>query len=411
MAGAAALRLGLPWSLKHYVPLNGAHPLVMSWLDDNTQVQPVVLDGTAAPDAAAWSRVLLNLTQQARTLTHEATPRLLEWLNLPEQLGIEAQAAQHDALFLHTTPLYAGSSPWIFHFESFPSLFMPFMFTGRTHGVDLTGSDFFRLVREQLAAPHCVRIFSHMRGSLEILSRCFASAAIDAKLHHVPLGVPMPDPARWQDKFAPGSRLRILFTNSLHQDPRSFYLRGGHHLLEAFARLRRQHPEAELTVLSSVPPDLLQRFTPRDLIGVTWINRRIGDAELEALLLGHPLFALPAAGLHSYSLLRALAHGCIPIVSDAPGYEEYTEGIGPGVFTLRGVRAQVYHDEPGGWLGDDYEPFVARSEDFVDQLHGMLRDAADPARLATLARRNAEHCARRFDPQQARAGFDAMLKG
>jgi hypothetical protein len=41
----------------------------------------------------------------------------------------------------------------------------------------------------------------------------------------------------------------------------------------------------------------------------------------------------------------------------------------------------------------------------------MLRDAADPARLATLARRNAEHCARRFDPQQARAGFNAMLKG
>ena len=410
MAGAA-LRLGLPWTLKHYKPLNGPHPLVLSYLEGNTQVQPVALADSASADAGAWNRVLLSLTQQARALAPESTPRFLDWLKAPEQLSMEAQAEQHDALFLHTTPLYAGSSPWIFHFESFPSLFMPFMFTGQTHGVDLPGSDFFRLVRAQLESPQCVRIFSHMRGSLEILSRCLASPAIDAKLHHVPLGIECPDPARWQAKFAPGSRLRILFTNSLHQDPRSFYLRGGHHLLEAFVRLRRQHPEAELTVLSSVPDDLLQRFAPRDLIGVNWISQRVDDAALENLFLAHQLFALPAAGLHSYSLLRALAHGCIPIVSDAPGYEEYTEGIEHAVFTLRGVRALVYHDEPGGWLGDDYAPFVARSEHFVEQLHGMLRDAADPARLATLAQRNAEHGARRFDPRHSHARFNAMLKG
>lgn len=407
----APLRLGLPWLLKHYVPLNGPHPLVMSYLDGNPQIEPVALSGEAAADAGAWRRVLLALTQQSRALVPASTAPFLDWLNVPEQVALEAQAARHDALFLHTTPLHAGSAPWIFHFESFPSLFMPFMFTGQTHGVDLAGSDFFGLVKAQLEAPECVRIFSHMRGSLEILRRAFASPAIDAKLHHVPLGIGCPDPARWQAKFAPGSRLRILFTNSLHQDPRSFYLRGGHHLLEAFGRLRREHPEAELTVLSAAPADLLQRFAPSDLIGVNWIGRRVDDATLEQLLLGHQLFALPAAGLHSYSLLRALSHGCIPIVSDAPGYDEYTEGIEHGVFTLRGVRALVYHDEPGGWLGDDYAPFVARSEDFVAQLHGMLRDAADPARLATLAIRNAQHAARRFDPRQSQAGFNAMLKG
>lgn len=410
MSGTA-LRLGLPWAMQHYVPLNGPHPLVASYLEGNAAIEPVAFAREAAAPAAAWERVLLNLTQQARIVSPGSTPRFLEWLNVPEQLSLEAQAEQVDALFLHTTPLYAGSSPWIFHFESFPSLFMPFMFTGQTRGVDLPRSDFFRLVREQLAAPHCVRIFSHLRGSLEILDRCFADPAIRAKLHHVPLGVRSPDPARWAAKFEPGNPLRILFTNSLHQDPRSFYLRGGHHLLEAFGRLRAQHPQAELTVLSSVPADLLQRFGPDDLAGVHWISRRVDDATLEQLFLAHQLFALPAAGLHSYSLLRALAHGCVPIVSDAPGYEEYTDELGPGVFTLRGVRALVYREEPGGWLSDDYAPFVARSEDFVGQLHSMLRDAADPSRLAARARRHAEHCAGRFDPRASHARFNAMLKG
>jgi glycosyltransferase involved in cell wall biosynthesis len=406
-----ALRLGLPWRMQHYVPLNGPHPLVASFLQGNRVVEAVELAGGAPAPAEALKRVLLNLTQQARRITPAETQKLIEWLNVPEQLSLEAQAERCDALFLHTTPLYAGGSPWLFHFESLASLFMPFMFTGQTRGIDLPRTGFFELVREQLAAPHCVRIFSHLRGSVEMLRRCFADETIAAKLHHVPLGIAPIDPARWQAKFAPGRPLRILFTNSLHQAPRSFYLRGGHHLLEAFGRLRRRHPEARLTVLSSVPPDFAQRFTAQDLEGVHWISQRIDDAALEQLYLEHQLFALPAAGLHSYSLLRALASGCVPIVSDAPGYEEYTAGIEASVFTLRGVREQVYRDEPGGWQSDDYAPFVARSEEFVEQLHGMLRDAADPARLAAAALHNAAHCARQFGLRASQDRFNAMLKG
>ena len=68
-------------------------------------------------------------------------------------------------------------------------------------------------------------------------------------------------------------------------------------------------------------------------------------------------------------------------------------------------------DEPGGWESDHYAPFIERSEDFVAQLHSMLRDAADPARLAELAQRNAAHCAQRFDLGAAQACFNAMLRG
>jgi SAM-dependent methyltransferase len=401
-------RLGLPWRLRHYAPLNGPHPLVQSFILDNEAVDAIPLESASTVSPAQRHAVLLGMAQQTRPLSPESTSNFIEWLNFDDQLAIEAGSADSDALFLHTTPLYAGSRQWIFHFESFPSLFMPFMFAGETTGVDLASQGFFQRVREALESPQCLRIFSHIRGSLEILNRVFASPLIAAKCHHVPLGIRSLEAAAASAKFDNGGPLRILFTNSLHHDPRSFYLRGGHHLLEAFALLRQQLPGTELTVLSSVPTDLLARFTPMQLSGVSWINTRIDDAALDKLFLGHHLFALPAAGLHSHSLLRAFANGCVPIVSDALGYEEYTHGIEDSVLTIRGVRDLVYRDEAPGWVSDDYKPFTARSQSLVLQIHDRVLESADMAGLRAQALRNLAHCRQHFDPATSHAAFNRM---
>ena len=162
-------------------------------------------------------------------------------------------------------------------------------------------------------------------------------------------------------------------------------------------------------MLSSVPPDLMLRFTPQDLVGVNWIATRVDDATLDALFLQHQVFALPAAGLHSHSLLRAFAHGCVPIVSDAPGYEEYTAGIEASVLAVRGVRAMVYRDEPAGWISDRYAPFVDRCESLVQQIHDQLAAHTDLAALRTFAERNAAHCRAHFTPAASHAAFNRLL--
>ena len=407
-ASHPAIRLGLPWRLQHYVAMNGPHPLVQSFLQGNKAVEAVELESTAQVTRRQQQAIVLRMTEQARMIPHETTAAYIESLDPQDQMVVEAQVAHYEALFLHTAPLYAGTRPWLFHFESFPSLFMPFMYTGRTTDVDLLAQGFFKLVRTNLESPQCLRIFSHMRGSLEILKRTFDSPAIAAKCRHVPLGISPVAPADAMAKYQqPG--LRILFTNSLHQLPSSFYLRGGHHLLEAFARLREHLPDMTLTVLSSVPPDLLERFTPAQLSGVRWIETRVDDAALERLYLDHHLFALPAAGLHSYSLLRALAHGCVPIVSDAPGYEEYTQGIEDSVLTVRGVRAQVYRDEPSGWISDRYAPFLARSESFVQQIHDQVLESRGLPTLREMAQRNLAHCRRHFSLVDSQAAFNRLL--
>ena len=405
-----AIRLGLPWRMPHYRPLNGSHPLMESFLHGNAAVWATDLDRDVPASQAQRAAVLLQLTRQARRLPHESTGKLIEWLDVDAQFSIEAQASRHDALFLHTTPLHAGTQPWVFHFESMASLFMPFLFTGNTTGVDLASQGYFKLVHEALESPACRHIFSHMRGSLETLCRVFDSPLIASKCRHVPLGIRCHESGVATSKFDRPGPLRILFTNSLHQDPRSFYLRGGHHLLAAFARLRETKPDIELTVLSSVPTDLQQRFAKAQLTGVNWISERIDDATLEQLLLEHHLFALPAAGLHSYSLLRALAHGCVPIVSDAVGYDEFTGGIEDSVLTLRGVRALVYRAEPGGWCSEDYAPFVAQSNDFARQIHDQVLEHSELPQLRALAQRNLGHCLRNFNVEQSQSAFNGLLR-
>ena len=402
------VRLGLPWNFQHYIALNGPHPLVRSFVAGNEAVETIELEPQAPVTGRLQQSVIVRIAEQARSVAPELTAAFVEALHPQEQFMVEAQAGRHDALFLHTTPWYAGSRPWIFHFESFPSLFMPFMHTGRTTGVDLTSQGFFHQVRESLESPLCLSIFSHIRDSLAIMKRVFDSPAITAKCRHVPLGIAPVGHDRALAKYEqPG--LRILFTNSLHREPGSFYLRGGHLLLEAFHRLRKSLPDITLTVLSSVPADLLQRFGKEQFAGVNWIDQRVDDRALEQLYLQHHLFALPAAGLHSYSLLRAFAHGCVPIVSDAPGYAEYTEATPDSVLTVRGVRAQVYRDEPSGWISDCYAPFVAGSEEFVRQIHDGVLEHAGMAKLRAMAETNLAYCGAHHGLAGSQAEFNRVV--
>jgi hypothetical protein len=410
-AAAARVALGLPWQLGFYEPLNGPHPLVASYVRGNPAVSTLTVDPAVKPAVEFCDRLLPALCGQARMLDSDQTRDFLHWTCPAQQAAIEAQAGACQALFHHTTPLHLGSAPWIFHFESFPSLFMPFMMSGWSAGTALKGRGWFERVRTLLASDDCRAIITHMHSSRAILERVMDSAAISAKLHHAPLGIEAPERARALEKFARPGPLRILFTNSLHQHPNSFYLRGGHHLLRAFSQLRQDGVDVELTIISSLPGDLAAYFSDRDLAGVRWIAQRVDDAALEQLLLTHHLFALPAAGLHSYSVLRALSHGCVPIVSDALGYEEYTDPIQDSVFIVRGVREMVYRDEPEGWVSDRYEPFVRPSLSFSSQIYRAVAQCGEPARLRPLAQRNAEHCASRYDRAQAQAEFNRIVSG
>jgi glycosyltransferase involved in cell wall biosynthesis len=405
------MRLGLPWRLPFYKPLNGPHPLVESFVRDHPRVGTVDCDPAVPAGFDFTDRLLPALCRRTRLIAERQTRGYVIALDPLGQACIEAPDPRYDALFTHTTPLYLGAQPWIFHFESIPTVFHPFLETGNTAGVALRKQGFFSMVAETLASASCRAIFTHMQSSRDIMARLFDDPRIDAKLHHVPLGIDTLDDAAALGKFAVDGPLRILFTNSLHQNPISFFLRGGHHLLQAYGQLRAEGVDVELTVISSLPDGSAARAPAGKVDGLTWIQERVSDAELGRLLREHHLFALPAAGLHSFSLLRALAHGCVPIVSDALGYEEYTSAIADSVFPVRGVRSLVYRDEPDGWVSDRYAEFLKPSADFSGQIRTALLAARDRLRLRAMAGRNLAYCRQRHDPALAQDCFYRSIRG
>ena len=373
--------------------MNGPHPLVESYVRGNPDVCAVeILPAAGTP--AQRNTILRRLGDQASQFSNEiAGMGVALGAGFEDQVAIEV-AENFDLLFLHTTPHYLGTRPFVFHFESLPSLFAPWLATGSTRGCPLKAFDFFWHVHCALESPNCRKIFSHIRDSLAILQRVFNSCAITPKLHHVPIGID----AKGVTK--PGGALRILFTNSLHRNPQSFYLRGGHHLLEAVQRT----PHVELTIVSSVPEDIFTRFPRMDR--VTWVYEHIDDAALDELFAAAHVFALPAAGLHSHSLLRAMAHGCVPLVSDAPGYSEYTAEL--DVMRLRGVFDLIYRHEPDGWLSDRYEPYYRPIPALVEQIVAQIADAS-PATLRERGHAVLEHCRCNYSVAASQAAFNRML--
>ena len=80
------IRLGLPWRLHHYQPLNGAHPLVLSFLEGNGAVEPLAITPVAATvPRETQTRVLARMTRQAHQVPDELLTSFLDWLSLPAE--------------------------------------------------------------------------------------------------------------------------------------------------------------------------------------------------------------------------------------------------------------------------------------------------------------------------------------
>ena len=95
--------------------------------------------------------------------------------------------------------------------------------------------------------------------------------------------------ARNNDSLSP----KFLISNSWHQDPDNFYLRGGLESIKAFSEIKATFPSAELTIRASLPENLPQIF--RKIIehcNVRIIDNFLPADEWEALKLATDFFLI-----------------------------------------------------------------------------------------------------------------------
>ena len=400
----------IPWKLPHYESINGNHPL-FSGLIRNTPADidfffpdPDTAFTTADMDHIA-SQVVMEGYKVGRRFGHAPDfdnqaiqsylANYIQTRDVTAQARIYGQRQHAELVFHHTTPLHLSKMPFVLHFESLTTLFYPFLLHGYNKSVNLRNELIFHMVKSQLESGECRAIFTHIQSSIGTICKSFESDIIASKVHYVPLGVEIPnefDPLI-EEKLASPSKnagLRIFFTNSAHGAGTSFLFRGGHDLLVAFHRHRASYPESVLTIISS-GREAFEQVHPELLQGVEWIEHGIDDKELFSHLCKADIFALPAAGLHSYSVLRAMRCGAVLICSDAPGYEEYVSDQETAL-VIPGRREQVCHHDPEtGWWRDDYASLHHFNPDLIDKLTAGLDDlAADPQKRLLIANRALE---------------------
>jgi glycosyltransferase involved in cell wall biosynthesis len=243
------------------------------------------------------------------TLQWEKNPGLLAALTHPDIEYVVEKGVAADVEFLHTIPYHkVKKMPIVLHIEEMRSLFWKRRAASQPLG--LPGFGAWYKVRRRLGTYSA--IITHLRLTSDSIGRFFRSRRIGAKVRYVPLGI-----ERQSDHHRPLGLVRFLFTNSHNGDPNNFYRRGGREVVTAFSRLRDSRKDAELVVVS---PDA-DRLSLPDF--VTVISRRLEEDELNRQFAAAHAFLLPSVDLHAHSVLRAMSHGCVPIVSDAPGLSEY----------------------------------------------------------------------------------------
>ena len=377
------LKVAVPWSLSHYIPLNGFHPLYRALFDH-------------APDTIAlhaWDNVRLYRRFRADTpIRHALVEKAKAIRGRFDHLVKNSIAEKYqdyfwppnqvlttellgDIEFHHTAPFPSLQRPFVFHCEMFAPLFFPFAHQG-TGGLDCSG-EIREHYRNILGNPLCLGIWSHIPETIQSISHFFSDPIIDRKLFHSRIGLSassLPD-ANLPEK-PPLSRPIFLFMNSAHQNPANFFSRGGHIVLrfwkefladgrEGLLMLRCARPSAEELIKYGVDVSMVRAETGRSII---WAQDYLANHEMNALMASAHFFLLPSASLHSVSIMQAMLLGTIPIVTDTVGTSRYVTDHETGI-TLNGMRAAIwYHDAATGILMDRYRRIPDLDNSLVTQL-------------------------------------------
>lgn len=290
-------------------------------------------------------------------------------------------------VFLPSIPHTYGQNPWVVEIEDPTTLFNPFFHNGQTYSLRPADSPYFPIIKTLLESEACRGIITHMRSTAALVPRLFGSEKIRNKVHYIPLGVRLPQ--RWQrHAHGDGGPIHLLFTNSWHQSPGNFRLRGGLEILEAFAVLHERYPQLRLTLRTSLP--ILEPRHHR-IIEEGWvrvISRFMSAEELSELMAESHVYLLPAARVHIVSLLQAMAHGLAVVASDGWGFEEYVDHDRNGLIVKGRYGKVSWVDEEAGLVREDYEPLFHPDPEVVQGLvEAVSRLVEEPGLRRRLGRR------------------------
>jgi glycosyltransferase involved in cell wall biosynthesis len=377
------LKIAAPWSLSHYIPLNGFHPLYRALFDHApADIDLIAWDNVKLyqhfardlRDRERVSRLATSYERERGSLPPESIATLCaDCLFPPDRILTEALFG--DVEFHHTAPFPSLTRPFVFHCESFAPVFFPCV----QQGIGRFGrTEELRLHYQKIfSSPLCQGIYSHVPETLDSISKFFSEPVIEAKLLGSKIGLSKlsVDPGHFPPRKCI-DKPRFLFINSAHQRPENFFNRGGHVVLRFWKEfrgagrdgmlvLRCARPDDDTLASYGVDPAFIRYELGRSIL---WAEGYLANHEINALMADAHFFLLPSASLHSASILLAMTLGTIPIVTDTIGTSVYVRDREDAV-VLKGVRDEIWHLDPSmGVLVDHYERMPNVAASLVTQL-------------------------------------------
>jgi glycosyltransferase involved in cell wall biosynthesis len=306
-----------------------------------------------------------------------------EYLSSRDYLSLLIQESHPGVHWLQGAPLSVGSYPWIIQVENPTSLWLPF-FSPASSSFLTKQHDIFKLVRNELLSDSCLAIVSNLRGTIAALPKLFESPSLSEKIYYLPF-------VTGQPPKMPKKRGTFLFTTSWHQHREGFFDRGGVDTLMIFQKLSQTYKHLQLTMRCDPPDDLpaeLKKILSQPNVKV--IKNKVSKRKMEALFEASEFYMLPSASLHSMSTLEAMSHGCVCVLADAWGSDEYLKDGSNGVrLTGREGRDWSY-DEESGLITEQHHAMEVSDPDFVlqgtERLSQLLTNADERQRISEAAR-------------------------
>ena len=405
--------VAVPWSLSHYIPLGGIHPLYQAFL-------------AHAPKAVhfyAWDNVRLH-----RRLSSDASIRnaLVERTRVYqyEEESLEQKSSQKDYYrfisaenrvltyelpgdieFYHTLPFPSLTRPFVLYLEYFPQIFLPFAKDSRGH---FERAEEIRIhYRGLLRHPMCLGVFSHFSETRDALRRFLSDPLIDGKLFASSIGLTLSacDPGKHPPKPSL-DRPRFLFVGD------DFFLSGGLRALrfwKAYVGTGRPgvliisgiKPKDEDLYEHDIDPSWVSSECGRSII---WAPGRPSTHELTALMEAAHFALLPCPRRQSTLIMQAMTAGAVPVLMDHAGTPMYVTDKEDGI-VLGPVRTA--HDDMALEIPSERD---RRNEDLNDNtvselLHRVEALLDAPGEYAELGSRIERNARTRYNGPRASAEF------
>ena len=381
------MSVALPWSLSHYIALNGFHPLYRALIDE----------APTGVEFHAWDNIKLhNRFERDIQIRKAVLEEVINENRRLQEFSIGSVAREYGAYFWppnqilsnellgdiefhHTAPFPSLKRPFVFHCESFSPIFTPFV--GQGEGKFSNHEQLRDYYRRIFTNPLCLGIFSHIPNTVESISLFFSDANIDKKLFSSRIGV---SSYAFRGVKIPAekklSNPKFLFINSAHQNPQNFFNRGGHIVLRFWEKftlsgrdgqliLRCIKPSNEDFVDYGVNTSFLDAETGKSIL---WAEDYLANYELNTLMANVHFFLLPSVSLHSVSIMQAMTLGLIPVITDTVGTSVYLTDKEHGI-VLKGVKEALWKIDPDiGVLVDHYQRRPKLDDSLVSQMTSRI---------------------------------------